>query len=350
MIAKVTSSGAGVAGLVDYLYEGREENRKKNDKKAEVITHSKDLQMPRDANDLAGRKELISAFENQAKKHTNRGNYVGMHVLSFSKNDMEKLNKEDINHITDDYIKMAQFEDTQYFAIAHHDTDHYHLHLVFNRINNQGKKYVDKQEKIKTTYRAIAISLNYGLKLKGKSFKLGQSFRVAQIRHGQESISKLIENDPTGLLQRAQNIGHLRELAVKRGIKVLEYWSQTKANEGKEPEKRIPIEASFNHTKIGDQEYRNEDMRAIFYRNTVHAKAQNRPHRIETEKEAQAYNFGLEIPINHQELDMSHKLLSQLKNYSGALLQKDKQGRQRKKLADHELKIQKVQKSRGIKV
>ncbi len=142
MIAKVTASGAGVAGLIEYVYDGREDHRLRGDKKAEVIIHSENLQMPRDANDLVGRRALIKDFDNRAKQRNEKFDYVGMHVLSFTHDDIKKLNKAKITDLCQEYVEMANLKNTQYFAIAHNDTDHYHIHFVFNRIDNKGKNLV----------------------------------------------------------------------------------------------------------------------------------------------------------------------------------------------------------------
>lgn len=90
---KVTASGAGVSGLIDYVYDGREEHRQRGDKKAEVIIHSENLQMPRDANDLGGRRALTNDFDNRGNQYLPHFEYVGMHVLSFTKEDMKHLDK-----------------------------------------------------------------------------------------------------------------------------------------------------------------------------------------------------------------------------------------------------------------
>ncbi len=55
--------------LIEYVYDGREEHRQRGDKKAEVIIHSENLQMPRDANDLGGRRALTNDFDNRGNQY-----------------------------------------------------------------------------------------------------------------------------------------------------------------------------------------------------------------------------------------------------------------------------------------
>ncbi|MES2794717.1 MAG: relaxase/mobilization nuclease domain-containing protein [Bacteroidota bacterium] len=351
MIAKVTASGAGVAGLVEYVYDGREEHRQRGDKKAEVIIHSENLQMPRDANDLVGRRALIKDFDNRVKQRSEKFDYVGMHVLSFTQDEMKNLNREKITDLCQEYVEMANLKKTQYFAIAHNDTDHYHIHFVFNRIDNQGKKLGAHYEKLKTTTRGVAISLNYGLKLKGTSFKIGQSFQVAALRSKNPKVLEIKVNDPARLFDVAKNLKELKTLADKKGIKVVEYWSQQKELKTK----NIKIgdlskteRASFNCTKIGENEYRNEDIKAIFYGNYI----KNRPAqqaKKEDFKKLYEQNFDMEL------LNIKYTNAKGQENYSYWMnLATGHQSKNRvskiKKVPDFELKIEKIQKQLGIKI
>jgi hypothetical protein len=351
MIAKVTASGAGVAGLIEYIYDGREAQRQRGDKKAEVIIHSENLQMPRGAEDLAGRRALTNDIDNRGKSFLPHFEYVGMHVLSFTKEDIKKLDKTKLAALCTDYVEMTGLKNTQYFAIAHNDTDHYHIHFVFNRIDNNGKKLDAHYEKLKTTTRGVALSLNYGLKLKDKSFKIGQSFQVAALRSKHPKVLEIKANDPTKLLETAKNLKELKSLAEKKVIKVVEYWSQQKelkANNLKIGDLPKEDRANFNCTKISDNEYRNEDIKAIFYGNYI----QNRPaHQAKKEDFKKLYeqNFDMELP------NIKYTNAKGQENYSYwvNLAQGHnsiKSNSKIPKVADYEIKIQKVQKQLGIKI
>ncbi len=351
MIAKVTASGTGVAGLIEYVYDGREEHRQRGDKKAELIIHSENLQMPRNADDLDGRRALTNDFDNRGKAFQLNFENVGMHVLSFTKEDMKQLNKQKIKALCSDYIEMAALKNTQYFAIAHNDTDNYHVHFVFNRIDNKGKKLDAHYEKLKTTTRGVALSLNYGLKLKDKSFKIGQSFQVAALRSKHSIVLEIKAKDPTKLLETAKNLKELNSLAKKKDIIVLEYWSQKKelkTNNLKIGDLPKTERVSFNCTKIGNNEYRNEDIKAIFYGNYI----KNRPAqqaKREDFKSLYEQNFDMELP------NIKYTNAKGKENYSYWVnLVTGHQGQKAisktAKKPDYEIKIQKVEKQKGIKL
>jgi hypothetical protein len=352
MIAKVTASGAGAGGLIAYVYDGREEKRQRGDKKAEVILHSENLQMPRDAHDLAGRRAITKDFDSRAKLATADFKYMGMHVLSFTKDEMKTIDTAKMKNICAEYVEMAGLEKTQYFAVAHNDTDHFHVHFVFNRIDNKGHKMDSHYEKLKTTFRGVALSLNYGLKLKGESFKIGQSYKMAEMRHKHPTVLAIIHSDKTNLLKTSKSLKNLKYLAAKQGIKVTEYWSQQKELKqlglkiGDLPKEEI---VNFNRTKIGEAEYQNEDMRAIFYGNMAKAKSQAIENKADIRK-LHEWNFDMEVPhvtYTQEKRQSSYRYIMDF----GPLKRPEKHASNKlAKIAEYEIKIQKLQKLLGIKV
>jgi Relaxase/Mobilisation nuclease domain len=307
--------------------------------------------MPRDANDLAGRRALATDFDNRGKQFQPSFKYVGMHVLSFTKEDMKKLDKQKITEMCLDYVELAGMQKTQYFAIAHNDTDNYHVHFVFNRIDNQGKKMDEHYQKLKTTSRGVALSLNYGLKLKDKSFKIGQSFQVAALRSKHPKVLEMKANDPTKLLINAKNLKELKKLAEKKGIKVIEYWSQQKelkANNLKIGDLPSEDRANFNCTKISENEYRNEDIKAIFYGNYIKNKPSQQAKK-EDFKNLYEQNFDMELPnikYTNAKGQENYSYLVNLAQGHNSI----KSNSKIPKVADYEIKIQKVQKQLGIKI
>jgi hypothetical protein len=277
---------------------------------------------------------------------------MGMHVLSFTKEDIKQLDKAKIKTLCNDYVEMAGLEKTQYFAIAHNDTDHFHVHFVFNRIDNQGHKMDTHYEKLKTTFRGVALSLNYSLKLKGESFKIGQSYKMAEMRHKHPTVLTIIENDKTNLLKTAKSLKNLKYLSAKQGKKVTEYWSQQKELKqlglkiGELPKEDI---ANFNRTIIGETEYRNEDLRAVFYGNTAKAKSQTIENKADRRK-LYEWNFDLEVPNVTYTQEKGHSKYRYIMDF-GSIKRSEKHANNKlAKIAEHEIKIQKLQKQNGIKV
>ncbi len=117
----------------------------------------------KDKNSIAGSFILQSRMNERVKCP------VGHHILSFSPDDASKLDDEKMLRIANEYLRKMGIANTQLMIVRHHDRKHPHLHIIFNRVDNNGKTISDKNDR----WRAIKISKDltkkYGLTIgKGK--------------------------------------------------------------------------------------------------------------------------------------------------------------------------------------
>jgi hypothetical protein len=221
MLAKATKAGRGFAGKIDYLYEGKLQSRGETNKKATIITHSENLIIPRSVDDIHSRNLLKAEFISQAKRHEDYGkspnkSYVGEHILSFTNEDRKQLNTEKLREITEEYIKMAGLDKTQYLAISHHDTDNLHVHILFNRAMDDGTKYKAWKEQNKTIERGIALALEHGFTLVKNQIQIANSKEVIKLRSEMSDIKDLRNSNE--LLSKAKNLHHLQKLCEAKQI------------------------------------------------------------------------------------------------------------------------------------
>ncbi len=64
---------------------------------------------------------------------------VGHIPISFSTEDAPRLTNEFMVQLTKEYMQEMGIANTQYIVVRHHDTAHPHLHIVYNRIDNDLK-------------------------------------------------------------------------------------------------------------------------------------------------------------------------------------------------------------------
>jgi hypothetical protein len=201
-------------------------------------------------------------FISQAEAHKqygneNRKNYVGHHSLNFSASDMVGLSPKKIEQITGDYIKDAGIDQTQYIAVGHRDTKHYHVHIIFNRATDKQTLYNDWREYNKTAERAVALNLKYGFAQEKKQVKLASSPEVLAIRSGHDDIQKIRADE---LIGRAKNLHHLSKICAT--------------------EKRYYGEENGS-IRVGEKQYRKEDLQAVFYDNRSEDRSKARQRHIE---------------------------------------------------------------------
>ena len=105
---------------------------------------------------LKSLSSVIDGFVTQAGMNGRVSKPVGHISLDFSAQDKEKLTNEIMVRITRDYMKRMGITDTQYIIARHFDREHPHIHLVFNRVDNNGKTISDSNDR----YRARRSARN----------------------------------------------------------------------------------------------------------------------------------------------------------------------------------------------
>lgn len=112
---------------------------------------------------LKDKNSIIRSFITQSKLNSNVSKPVAHISLDFSVQDKSRLTDEFMVKFAQEYMKKMGYENTQYIIARHHDTDHPHVHLVINRINNDGKRITDRNEKLRSTKVCMELTKKYGL-------------------------------------------------------------------------------------------------------------------------------------------------------------------------------------------
>lgn len=137
---------------------------------------------------------LIHDFNLQRKMRPELGKAVGHLVLSWSKEDLAKLSDQIMVERAKEYMEKVGIRDTQYFIVRHYDRAHPHLHLIYNRVDNNGMAITDKNNFVKNVKACKEITEKFGYKIgEGKERVNRQALRgkekiryelFDQIKHG----------------------------------------------------------------------------------------------------------------------------------------------------------------------
>ncbi len=153
MIAKI-HTGNNFGGLVNYA----------NDivKKNTVVVAS-------DGVSLSSNAAITASFKAQAKVRPEVKNFVGHISLSFSPNDKDKVNNDLMAQIAKEYMQRMGIVNTQFVVFRHQDQPHPHVHIVYNRVNNEGDAITGDCNFRKSATITKALTREYGLTFgKGK--------------------------------------------------------------------------------------------------------------------------------------------------------------------------------------
>ena len=146
MMAKITK-GSSFKGVIKYVIDEKKETR---------ILNSDGLR-------LKNLNTVIDGFVTQAGMNGRVSKPVGHVSLDFSAQDKEKLSDKVMVRIAHDYMQRMGITGTQYIIARHFDKEHPHIHLVFNRVDNNGKTISDSNDRYRSEKICKELTHKYGL-------------------------------------------------------------------------------------------------------------------------------------------------------------------------------------------
>ncbi|OJU44017.1 MAG: hypothetical protein BGN96_01790 [Bacteroidales bacterium 45-6] len=170
-------------------------------------------------------KDIIRSFAMQRFGRKEIKQPVGHIPISFAPEDKERMTNDFMVQLAKEYMQEMGIKNTQYIIVRHHNTDNEHLHIVYNRIdnnlklisvNNDYKRNIKTCKKLKDKY-----NLTYG---KGKD-------RVKREKlNDPDKVKYYIYDTIKAVLPNCKNPADLRFSLKKFGVK-LEYKYKRTTNE-----------------------------------------------------------------------------------------------------------------------
>lgn len=105
---------------------------------------------------------MIKDFNIQRMMNPKLGKAVGHLVLSWSKEDLPKLSPEIMAERAKEYMELMKIKNTQYVIVQHTDRQNPHVHIVYNRVDNEGRTISDKNNFKRNEIACKAITGKYG--------------------------------------------------------------------------------------------------------------------------------------------------------------------------------------------
>jgi hypothetical protein len=120
---------------------------------------------------------------------------------------MVKLAKE--------YMQAMGIDNTQYIIVRHSDREHPHCHIVFNRVDNDGKTISDHNDHFRNEKVTKVLKEKYGLTF-GEGKEKVKIHRLKEPDKTKYEIHKTIQT----ALKSAENWNHFKEILNKSGIEL----------------------------------------------------------------------------------------------------------------------------------
>ena len=112
---------------------------------------------------MENRDTIVMSFNVQLQMSGKVAKPVGHIALSFSKEDEPCLTDRAMAGIALEYMERIDIWDTQFFIVRLFDKEHPHVHIAYNRIDNDGNTISDRNERLRSTRICKELTLKYGL-------------------------------------------------------------------------------------------------------------------------------------------------------------------------------------------
>jgi hypothetical protein len=234
--------------------------------------------------------QTINDFNLQRKYNPNLGKAVGHIALSWSVNDAAKLNDEVMVKLAKEYLQRMKIQDTQYLIVKHRDKEHPHIHIVYNRVSNNGKTISDNFQKQRNVQVAKELTLKHGLYLSPGKERVNR-----QQLKGEDKVKYDLFDAITAASKKVKNINELKQVLAKQGIVThLKYKSGTTEvqgisfSKGEYKFKGSEIDRSLSYAKLNQaieqQQVKPEKSLADQLREAMENAKQERESQDETEQ------------------------------------------------------------------
>lgn len=266
MIAKIVT-GKSFGGAVRYLLEKSGHAR----------------MLDNDGIDTRSIKDMIGSFNFQRKARPEKAEVVGHISLSFHKADAPKLTDEFMTELAREYMQRMGITDTQYMIVRHTDTEHPHLHILYNRVKYDAKLVRSHNERIRNVAICKAMKQKHGL-----TFSEGKENVKVEKLHDPDKVKYAIYEAIKETLPRCLSLVALADELKRQGI------ATAFVHRGGDPQKEIQ---GLTFTMQGRTLKASQVDRKFSYANLCKAIEANRAEREQQEAEHQRQEQTARNPV-----------------------------------------------------
>ena len=259
---------------------------------------------------LTSTQDIIDSFEFQRQLNPRISKPVGHIALSFLPEDKDKLTDEMMTRIAMEYMELMGIKGTQFLIVRHFDNGNPHCHLVYNRINNDGKTISDQNDFRRNEQVTKQLKRKFGL-----TFSNGKGATKTKRLRGNEKTRYEVYHIVMNTLAQATSWREFTDELRRNGVEmdiVVKKDGSTKiadiqglrfAKDGK-TFKASQIRRGMTYTKMDNILKRNarkeQEARTSYQQQTSQScqlRQEQRPVQQERHDESQQHSFSSSIPI-----------------------------------------------------
>lgn len=162
---------------------------------------------------LGTNREMIDSFNCQCLLNPKIKQPLGHIALSFKPEDAPRLTDEFMAKIALEYMTLMGIKDTQFILVRHHNTDNPHCHLVYNRINYDGRVISSQNDFKRNEIATKRLKDKYGL-----TYAEDKSKTNVKKLHDPERVKYEIHNAVKAALKYCRTWDEFNEDLKRRGV------------------------------------------------------------------------------------------------------------------------------------
>ena len=178
-----------------------------------VLRKEKARLLESDGVDTESIRSIIDDFNFQRKARREIAKVVGHISLSFHRDDAPTLTDDRMRELAAAYMECMGIADTQYIAARHNDTEHPHLHIIYNRVKYDRTLVADKNERRRNVKVCKQLKRRYGL-----TFSNGKQDIKTERLHGADKVRQEVFDAITRTLPKCDRIADLSAKLKRQGI------------------------------------------------------------------------------------------------------------------------------------
>lgn len=197
-------------------------------------------------------KSIIQSFQTQRLIKPKIKHPVGHISLSYLPDDKDRLTDGAMITLAKEYMQEMNITDTQYIIVRHFDNGNPHVHLVYNRIDNNGRVISDKNDRYRNEKACKKIKDKYSLTY-GKGKEKVKRHRLK----GKDRTKYHLHDCIKDALKKATNWNSLEGYLRQKGVNIsYKYKGQTEEIQGISfttgniTFKGSDIDRSFSYSKL----------------------------------------------------------------------------------------------------
>ena len=197
MIGKIVK-GRSFKGCVSYVMDAKD---------AKILASEGVLETDKES--------IINSFYMQSLLNPKLSKCVGHIPLAFSPEDSQRMTDQFMERIAKEYMQQMGITNTQYLIVRHNNTAHPHCHIIFNRVDNDGKTISDKNDRYRNERVCKQIKDKYNLTYgKGK-----ENVNVQNLK-GAEKTKHEIYHAIKNTLPQSKNWKQFEQMLKNQGISI----------------------------------------------------------------------------------------------------------------------------------